>query len=478
MTMFDMTQDKHQPADDDLAEDVTARVPPTDPAGSAPPPPPPSPPPGTGSPPPPPGAGFPPPGGFPPPPPGTAGFATRYGLVRPTNGRVLAGVCAAFGRATNTDPVLWRVLLAVLSLAGGLGLFAYVLAWLLIPAEGDTGSPFEALIGRGRSSTSPVIVVIAGVGAAVAAGSFAFGGPHPTFLIAMLIVGIVLLINRGGGQPSWPVGPGTPPPSEGFPTTPQPAYTMPPPGPGYPPVPPTPEAGYRPPFAPHGPYAGSPHPYPGQGAPPPVAKPAPRPPSRLGRVTFSLLLLVLGIVALFDVIGQEHVLFAGYVAAALATVGLGLVIGAWFGRARGLIALGIVLSVALASASAAGSVHTWRGSAGDVSWTPASFSAVADRYEHGFGDATLDLTRVDFSGQDKRISIHLNVGDLRVLVPPTVNVEASVKVNVGSVNVFNETWDGVNTPRRTVAKEGTVGASGGHLALDIQVNAGSLEVTR
>ena len=38
------------------------------------------------------------------PPPVTA-FAFRNGLVRPAQGRILAGVCAALGRATNTDPV-------------------------------------------------------------------------------------------------------------------------------------------------------------------------------------------------------------------------------------------------------------------------------------------------------------------------------------------------------------------------------------
>ena len=66
---------------------------------------------------PPPGAGPPPPWGYgSPPPPGAAGFTSRYGLVRPRKGRYLAGVCAAIGRATNTDPVLWRVLLAVLGL--------------------------------------------------------------------------------------------------------------------------------------------------------------------------------------------------------------------------------------------------------------------------------------------------------------------------------------------------------------------------
>jgi len=96
-------------------------------------------------------------------PPAITAFAWRHGLVRPTRGRFLAGVCAAFGRATNTDPILWRVVLAVLSIFGGIGVIAYLLGWLLIPAEGDTATPVEALVGRGRSGTSSVLTVIGGV---------------------------------------------------------------------------------------------------------------------------------------------------------------------------------------------------------------------------------------------------------------------------------------------------------------------------
>ena len=95
-----------------------------------------------------------PPGGYPPP-SGGASFTSRYGLVRPRHGRYLAGVCAAIGRATNTDPVLWRVLLAVLGFFGGVGILVYVAAWLIIPGEGDTASPIESMLGRGRSSMSP-----------------------------------------------------------------------------------------------------------------------------------------------------------------------------------------------------------------------------------------------------------------------------------------------------------------------------------
>ena len=43
---------------------------------------------------------------------------------------MLAGVCGAFGRATNTDPVLWRVVLVVLTIFGGIGVLAYLVGWL------------------------------------------------------------------------------------------------------------------------------------------------------------------------------------------------------------------------------------------------------------------------------------------------------------------------------------------------------------
>src|SRR6266704_2604427 len=183
----------HLPADEPPA-DTDDHVPPPPPGAppTAPPPPPPG---GAGF--PSGGAGFPPPGGFPPPPPGTSGWATRYGLVRPARGRVLAGVCAAIARATNTDPVLWRVLFAVLTLAGGVSVVVYLVAWLLIPAEGDTGSPLEALLGRGRSSTSPVLVVIVGIIAALSIGSVLSGHGTAWFVVAALVVGAIMLATRG-----------------------------------------------------------------------------------------------------------------------------------------------------------------------------------------------------------------------------------------------------------------------------------------
>ena len=115
-------------------------------------------------------------------------------------GPLLAGVCAAIGRATNTDPVLWRVLLAVLGFFGGIGILVYLMAWLIIPAEGDTASPVESMLGRGRSSMSPLTVIVAehpGGGRASAASSTdAF---RAVLLGAAILVGGALLLNRERG---------------------------------------------------------------------------------------------------------------------------------------------------------------------------------------------------------------------------------------------------------------------------------------
>ena len=49
--------------------------------------------------------------------------------------RVLAGVCGGVGRYVGVDPVLLRIAFIILALANGLGVVAYVVAWVAIPEE-------------------------------------------------------------------------------------------------------------------------------------------------------------------------------------------------------------------------------------------------------------------------------------------------------------------------------------------------------
>ncbi|MFC4018167.1 PspC domain-containing protein [Micromonospora sp. GCM10011542] len=535
-------------------------------------------------------------GGTPPPPPGGpgpsaplggTGFTSRYGLVRPREGRYLAGVCAAIGRATNTDPVLWRVLLAVLGFFGGIGILVYVAAWLIIPGEGDTASPVESMLGRGRSSMSPVTVIVLGILVAVSFGYIVTDAFRAVLLGAAILIGGALLLNRDSrgpqlAAPGGPVPPGAPPagpvppvawpaperaaapPTGGLADAPlaggNPAYAVPPTlptpvvaetvsgatpvygtepvsatsgagplsapapvsgqpaaAPGWPPAAPAPTApgwpttatatggwpsapttgtppvgtpypggypataplpsGYRPPFAPHGPYA-SPPPLPPQLKRPPKPPKRPRERSPLGGVTFSLIFLALGVVGLLDLLDVFEVGASGYFAAALATIGLGLLVGTWFGRARWLIALGLVTAAALGVATVAESYDRIRGVDGAVTWAPTDHRDLADRYENSFGDAVLDLRAIDFNKRESQVTVAVNFGKATVVVPPNVDVTTVADVNAGDATIFGNRSGGLDGRQREITDFGADGAGGGTLRLYIHVNAGNLEVTR
>jgi phage shock protein PspC (stress-responsive transcriptional regulator) len=450
--------------------------------------------------------------------PGPAGtpFAARYGLVRPLHGRYLGGVCAAIGRATNTDPVLWRVLLAVTSFLG-IGVLIYLAGWLLIPAEGDTASPVEALLGRGRSRTSPVVVVVLGGLALLVLGFMLTDGFRGPLLIVAVVVGGVLLLSRNSerGHPQPPgmyAPPGTPEaaaaglPTTGYAPPPAPfdagpyatAYAAPPAAPAAagPSAPPPVAPGYRAPFAPRGPYApqGPPlPPYPPGANPPQPPSSAgwdrfrqassagppllPRERSRLGIFTLSLVLLVVGAVAALDLSHVVGVGPGGYLATALATVGVGLVVGAWYGRARWLIALGLVSAIGLGIASVAERVDT-RNFGSDLTWRPTTMAELDQPYEQNFGSAKLDLRQIDFTGQSKAVTLRIAAGDLEVMLPPDVDTTVETEINVGDARIFDTQWSGLRVPTRKVTDPGRDGAGGGELRLIIRVNAGNVEVHR
>ncbi len=56
-------------------------------------------------------------------------------LYRSKKDRVLGGVCGGLGEYLNTDPVLLRVLWAVFFFVGGMGLLAYIIAWIIMPEQ-------------------------------------------------------------------------------------------------------------------------------------------------------------------------------------------------------------------------------------------------------------------------------------------------------------------------------------------------------
>jgi phage shock protein C len=76
------------------------------------------------------------------------GVIARKRLVRPRNGRKVAGVCLGFAEYFDLDVSLIRVVWLVCLLCG-VGALAYVLSWIVIPDE-----PFYLPAPAAQSSSS------------------------------------------------------------------------------------------------------------------------------------------------------------------------------------------------------------------------------------------------------------------------------------------------------------------------------------
>jgi phage shock protein PspC (stress-responsive transcriptional regulator) len=61
---------------------------------------------------------------------------SRQGLVRPSEGRMLGGVCAGLGRRFGLDPWIARLLfMLILFIIPGSQILIYPVLWILMPAE-------------------------------------------------------------------------------------------------------------------------------------------------------------------------------------------------------------------------------------------------------------------------------------------------------------------------------------------------------
>ena len=65
------------------------------------------------------------------------------GLVRSGDDRVVAGVAGGVGRYVGVDPIVVRLAFVVLTFTNGLGAFAYLAGWALLPDEDPTQPPPE-----------------------------------------------------------------------------------------------------------------------------------------------------------------------------------------------------------------------------------------------------------------------------------------------------------------------------------------------
>ena len=208
--------------------------------------------------------------------------------------------------------------------------------------------------------------------------------------------------------------------------------------------------------------------------PRPQPTPAPKPKKQrsvLGALTWWVLLVAAGVMWLLDRSSSIDVSATTFSAVLLAIVGIGLVVGAFIGRSRGLIALGIILSVVTAVAAATPSFGNGR--TGTVSWTPTSVSAVpADGYQLAAGKSTLDLTATSVDS-GREVHVQQGAGRMLVIVPSTARVVLDGSVGVGSIRGP----DGRQDDGFGASLTGVYGTpSGPTLDLRLELGAGSMEV--
>lgn len=386
-------------------------------------------------------------------------------LRRSLTNRKIGGVAGGLGRYAGIDPLIFRILFVVLAVFGGSGVLLYALGWLLIPEEGQAESEGQRLLGgrstRKAASIFAVVVVI--IASLVVFGTALDTGPGMGGLGVLLVVGVVAaLLLRGGRGPQaaqpTPYGP-VPPPAPEPPTVGDYGQTA---GTAY-----TATTPVQPP----------PPPYWATAPMPPPPPPAPRERSSLGRVTVSVALIVVGLMVGWNTIAEPADDFRGVaiLGSALAVVAGGLLVGAFAGRARGLIVLGIVL--ALATSGAAAADDSLRGGIGERTWAPTTVAAAERGFRLGVGDARLDLTRLP-AGSVADVEVRLGVGELQVMVPRDARVEVVAEMGAGDINLLDRPGRDGTDLHRSVAVEPIGPDSGTVIRVDAQVGLGNLEVTR
>jgi phage shock protein C len=149
-------------------------------------------------------------------------------LVRNRDDQMLGGVCAGIGSYLRIDPTWVRLFFVLLAFGEGVGVWLYLVLWLILPLEGsEEESNFEKNVRSGaqeiserarklgkevRSGGGPDqrTAWLIGVGMIVFGVVFLFDNLNPSWFswfrfhllwpTLLILAGLVILIRRSGGE--------------------------------------------------------------------------------------------------------------------------------------------------------------------------------------------------------------------------------------------------------------------------------------
>jgi hypothetical protein len=204
----------------------------------------------------------------------------------------------------------------------------------------------------------------------------------------------------------------------------------------------------------------------------------PRPPRRRRRrsfltpITLSILLIGAGAAALLDSVDAVHLTLAAVLASGLIVVGAALVVSAWFGRARGLILIAVLLLLATIPASVIDVPIS--GGIGERKYHPIARTDLRRTYELGIGHLVVDLRNAPLAGRVTTITGSLGIGALDVDVPANVRVDVRAHAGAGATEIFGHIDDGWTQDTHRIAGIRQPGV----VRLILRVGAGAIHVRR
>ncbi len=403
------------------------------------------------------------------------------------------------------DPVIFRIVTAVLAVAGGIGLVFYGFAWLLLPLAGEEESEGRRLLTGRVSGASLAAILMALVGCGI--------------FLSMLRTGSLLgfavtlsLVTAGAAY--WSQRRRVGEEAEGDPAA-KPAAPH-----GRVPVPPEAKAPpmtylerelsswWRDPIVKDGStgkvaigYLWGPHgivdeegrvggevPEPGSQWGPPPGPGRPKPSVRRSPYSIAGLVHLLAFAAAVagtaltwesEPLGTS---LATGLAGALAVLGLGLVVSSFLGRTG----FGTILQTVVTAALLAGAIALPDRITTDwtrQTWTPPTVAAVQRQYDLGSGVGTLDLSGLSVpKGTTVSTAVDVGAGRLEVIVPEDVVVRMHAQVGLGDLQLPGQAPDDIDIePGRDETRTlnppaGT--APAGTVDLSLEVGLGQVEVTR
>ena len=354
-------------------------------------------------------------------------------LVRHRDGKVIAGVAAGLGDYFRVDPIWFRLGFIIAAFLGGAGIIAYGVLFLLMPKDANAAPTnlqrrAEAFASSFRGTPSWVGIALVFFGGALLVSSLAHWHPAVFWGVGLIIAGVAVFNRHEAHVPRTVERPTVQP-------TATPALAV----------------------------------SDAVTVEQPRATRAPRERSGLGWLTIGTAMIAVGVAAILDVANAVHISLVQYLAIPLAILGIGMIVGAFYGRARWLFVPALLLTPFVLAASL---IHVpFKGGSGDFTYRPATVAAVRSQYQLAAGQMTIDLRALRLTAP---LSIRATaaIGHVLVYVPEGARLDVRGRAGGGEVNLFGRTYDGLYVDvRRSYGPQ-----TGQVLSLDLEASLGAVEV--